>query len=227
MGRNSTVSRDEILRAAARAFFDNGYRVTSLDSIADALDINKGSVGFRFKSKENLLVEVIAHNLRQADEEVFKRAFTSDRSPLGQLKAFLRLACEFQKANVTNQGCFFGRMSLEVADRSEVVRLKLKQAFDQYLSHLSIAIVQAQQAGEIRSDVDPDELAYFILAQLEGAMVLVKTYRDSEQMERSFKRLVTLLEFLSPDGVEGPGRRRASSGRVAPTADSRAIPETT
>lgn len=215
MGRNAAISRESVLRTAAKVFFDKGYGRTTFALVADAAEVQKGSVAYRFGSKENMLIEVIEQNLRDADERVFKKAFTNDRSPLEQLEFFLRLTCEYQKSHPKDLGCFFGRMSLEVADLSELVRLKLKRAFDQYLSHLSFAIVQAQQARQIREDVDPDELAYFILAQMEGAMVLVKTYRDVVRMEQSFDRLITLLAFLRPEGVRGTrNRRRDSKSRM-------------
>lgn len=201
MGRTATVMREDILKAAAQAFHENGYHRTSFEQIAERLGVAKGSVAFPFKTKENLLVEVIGHNLQDALDKVFAKSFTSDRSPLDQLKAFLWNICEYQKRHLDDLGCFFGRMSLEVSDVSEVVRLKLRQAFDQYLGYLKVAIIQAKEAGEIHKDVDVDDLAWFILAQMEGAMVLVKTYRDVGEMERSFMRLVTMLKLLGPAGV--------------------------
>ncbi|MGE0737267.1 MAG: TetR/AcrR family transcriptional regulator [Alphaproteobacteria bacterium] len=204
MARSTTATREDILRTAARIFFRRGYARTSLEDIAAEVGLGKGSVAFQFKTKENLLLEVIAHNLNDADDKLLRPAFTNNKRPLDQLKAFLRLTCEYQKRHVNDLGCFFGRMSLELADISELVRLQLKHAFDHYISRISIAVAQAQREGELRHDVEPRELSYFILAQMEGAMVLMKTYRDVKQMERSFERLITLLEFLSPKGVSAP-----------------------
>lgn len=218
MGRRPAIERDEVLLAAAKAFFENGYGRTTFADVAEAAKVQKGSVAYRFGSKENMLLEVIEETLRNANQQVFSKAFTNNLSPLDQLKTFLRLTCEFQKSNVQNLGCFFGRMSFEVADTSELVRLKLKRAFDEYLSHLSFAIRQAQHEEQIRPDVDADELAYFVLAQMEGAMVLVKTYQDVALMEQSFDRLITLLEFLAPEGVRGT--KRSVGG--AETAGSKA-----
>ena len=49
----------ELLDIAARYFDEKGYRATSLSDIGDALGMNKASLYYYVKSKEDLLARVI------------------------------------------------------------------------------------------------------------------------------------------------------------------------
>jgi AcrR family transcriptional regulator len=51
--------RDDILREAARLFRENGYERTSVRDIAEAVDMQSGSLFYHFKTKEDILVEIM------------------------------------------------------------------------------------------------------------------------------------------------------------------------
>jgi TetR/AcrR family transcriptional regulator, cholesterol catabolism regulator len=50
--------RDRILQVAATMFSERGYHATSLQDIADEVDLLKGSLYYYFESKQDLLLEV-------------------------------------------------------------------------------------------------------------------------------------------------------------------------
>lgn len=52
----------QIIEAAMKCFAEKGYRSTSIQDIADALGMAKGSLYFYFKSKEDLLVSICKHH---------------------------------------------------------------------------------------------------------------------------------------------------------------------
>jgi len=52
--------RQQIIEAAMKCFSRKGYRATSIQEIVDELGMAKGSIYFYFKSKEDLLMAVIA-----------------------------------------------------------------------------------------------------------------------------------------------------------------------
>ena len=51
--------RQEILEAAAGVFHEKGYKATSIQDIADAVGILKGSLYYYIRSKEDLLNEIL------------------------------------------------------------------------------------------------------------------------------------------------------------------------
>lgn len=54
------VNEQDILKAAARIFRERGYHGTSVQDIADAVGLKKGSLYYHITSKEDLLVQIVA-----------------------------------------------------------------------------------------------------------------------------------------------------------------------
>ncbi|MCL6458064.1 MAG: TetR/AcrR family transcriptional regulator, partial [Gorillibacterium sp.] len=50
--------KSQILAAATKCFSEKGFRATSIQDIADQLDMAKGSLYFYFKSKEDVLLSI-------------------------------------------------------------------------------------------------------------------------------------------------------------------------
>lgn len=66
--RRSQARREAILRAAARAFREHGYHQTTLDQVAEALLMTKGSFYYYFRSKEDILFALHDDSLDRAIE---------------------------------------------------------------------------------------------------------------------------------------------------------------
>ncbi|WP_335872600.1 TetR/AcrR family transcriptional regulator [Bacillus sp. 2205SS5-2] len=64
--------RDKIIEAAVLLFAEKGYQKTSMQEIADVLDISKGSLYFYFESKEDLMISIYEHY----QQNIFTRAYT-------------------------------------------------------------------------------------------------------------------------------------------------------
>jgi len=90
--------KQQIIQAAMQAFSEKGYRGTSIQDIADVLGIAKGSLYFYFKSKEDLLLSIIKHQLSMVvdeSEELNKRA---DLEPRELLYEYIIHSCNlFEK----------------------------------------------------------------------------------------------------------------------------------
>ena len=68
---NRTVA---IYYKAARIFHERGYDATSMDDIADALQLTKAGLYYYIKSKEDLLYRIISYGLDWLDREVIAPA---------------------------------------------------------------------------------------------------------------------------------------------------------
>lgn len=71
MVRDATSrSRQEILRAAARLFQQQGYDATSMSDVAAALKLSKGGLYHHFKSKDEILFHLMDHAMDISWERV-------------------------------------------------------------------------------------------------------------------------------------------------------------
>jgi len=65
-----TDSRQEILRAAARLFHKQGYDATSMSDVAAALKLSKGGLYHHFRSKDEILFNLMEHAMEITQERV-------------------------------------------------------------------------------------------------------------------------------------------------------------
>jgi TetR/AcrR family transcriptional regulator, cholesterol catabolism regulator len=62
--------RQEILRAAARLFQQQGYDATSMNDVAAALKLSKGGLYHHFQSKDEILYNIMSHAMDITEERV-------------------------------------------------------------------------------------------------------------------------------------------------------------
>jgi len=75
MHREATVEpRQEILRAAARLFQQQGYDATSMNDVAAALNLSKGGLYHHFQSKDEILFHIMSHAMDITEERVINTA---------------------------------------------------------------------------------------------------------------------------------------------------------
>jgi len=81
--------RQDILRAAARLFQEQGYDGTSMNDIAAALKLSKGGLYHHFQSKDEILFDLMSHAMDITEERVLNpvRAIPD---PEERLRALIR-----------------------------------------------------------------------------------------------------------------------------------------
>jgi AcrR family transcriptional regulator len=84
----------ELLRAATRLFRERGFHATSMQDIADALAMNRGSLYHYIESKDDLLWSIVSGALDQLSARV-RPIFESDAPGGERLREAIRAHLEF------------------------------------------------------------------------------------------------------------------------------------
>jgi TetR/AcrR family transcriptional regulator, transcriptional repressor for nem operon len=188
--QKGAATRDQILNAASRLIHVQGYQSTSLDDVLRESGVGKGNFYYYFKSKEDLGYAIIDRLARALVERGVGPAFADIQAdPIAQLRAFFDRVLESQRQRNCVGGCAMGNLASELSDVHEGFRGRLAGIFDVYRSHLAEAIRRGQQSGRLRADADAARLAQFLVAGLEGAILLAKVTRDITVMERCVEEL--------------------------------------
>src|SRR5262249_52281530 len=87
--------------------------------------------------------------------------------------------------------------SLQATSHSKLLRKRLDAIFREWRGMFGACIAAAQSAGEIDSRFDATELAEFLLASWEGAILRMKVERSPAGLER-FKAIVFETIFKQP-----------------------------
>ncbi len=72
MGRykKGLKTKNKIIQASKSLFYFNGYRKTTVQSIADLADVNLGLISYYFKSKDNIAKSIFIRFLKEIEQEV-------------------------------------------------------------------------------------------------------------------------------------------------------------
>jgi AcrR family transcriptional regulator len=88
---------------------------------------------------------------------------------LPRLRAVLEAWLDYSSDRRFPGGCFFARASHEYAARPGAVRDALAVIDEEWLGLIAETIAGAQEAGDIRAEVDPVQLAFDLDAYLDSA----------------------------------------------------------
>jgi AcrR family transcriptional regulator len=94
---SDNVTKRELYRVAARLFKEKGYRATSMQDIADALGIQKASIYYYIRTKQDLLTAIAraAMEMLLAEGERIAGAPLPPEEKLREiLRSHVRLICE-------------------------------------------------------------------------------------------------------------------------------------
>jgi AcrR family transcriptional regulator len=163
-----TFMREAILTAAKKVLAANTYDHTSLDQIAQEAQISKGSIYGYFRSKEQLLWEVLNTGLQQFIASGHAAA-AHEQTPLAQLRAVVQAHLEFFSADVESFKIALGeRTNLILNPRGHTIQT-LWQMYQEYADWVGTLFQKAVQEKVIR-DVPSRRYALLLLDLVMMAM---------------------------------------------------------
>lgn len=185
-------TRARIVEAAAQLMYENGVAATSVDQICVAADVGKSQIYHYFKDKSELVRGAIEF---QAGMVLTVQApLLSDIRDWTGWRAWRNEIVELQRRTDYRGGCPLGALAGESAGREGPVRLALTSSFDQWEIQLQTALCRTVESGVLRDDVDVPGLATYVLAALQGGLVLCQARRDVRPLEVSLDGAIARLE---------------------------------
>jgi TetR/AcrR family transcriptional repressor of nem operon len=186
----AAATRDQILDAAARLIHLRGYHGTSLDDVLRESGVGKGNFYYYFRSKEDLGFAIIDRVVERFLERTLEPAFVDlTADPLDQVRAFLDRLLEAQRQRNCVGGCPMGNLASELSDVHEGFRQRLADIFERWRVKLAATLERGRESGRLRADLDADSAAGFVVASLEGAILMAKVTRDISVMEKCVAEL--------------------------------------
>jgi TetR/AcrR family transcriptional regulator, transcriptional repressor for nem operon len=186
--------REDILNAGLKIMFQSGYVGATVRDICAAAGAPHGSFTNHFRSKEAFAKEVLDRYFANLQKSV--RAALEDRAltPRQRLQRYLEIISGVLAGDKWKRGCLIGDFSLETVSQSKLLHQRLKAIFQEWGAPFASCIAEAQAVGEIESIFDPVDLAEFLLASWEGAILRMKVERGPAPLER-FRKIVFATVF--------------------------------
>jgi TetR/AcrR family transcriptional repressor of lmrAB and yxaGH operons len=148
----------------------------------------RGSIYFHFPGgKEQLAVEA----LRTAGETValkIREALNAHRDVTRALRAYVESYAEEVRRSDFQRGCPVGNAAMDAAATTPAIR----EVCDEIFAGWTRLIAQRLERDAFRKK-DAESVAEFILASIEGALILCRARRSTEPLERVAQRLGAVL----------------------------------
>jgi TetR/AcrR family transcriptional repressor of nem operon len=174
--------RSRIIESATALINRRGYQQTSVeDVIRDAGLCGKAHFYHYFKSKEELGHAV----LNRQFEQFVERGLAILREPMIDALERLNLFIDTIVASHAARGCqgtpCIGGFTVEMAEENESFRARIESLFERWAEHIEALLWEVRP--RMREDVDIARLARFVIATLEGALLMSRVKREISVME--------------------------------------------
>ena len=177
-----TGTRDHLISTGLKLLHARGFHACGVQDITEAAEVPKGTFYTHFDSKERFGADVLGRYWEHRASRAQTILSDESRSPLERLKAYF--ASKAQVTGPFDKGCMIGNFSAEMAADSRLVRDRLGAVFAAWTQMLATCIREAQSAGELRPELDPDTIAAFLIDAFEGAVLRTKVDRDATALKR-------------------------------------------
>jgi TetR/AcrR family transcriptional repressor of nem operon len=187
-------NRNDIVAAGLRVMLRSGYHGSSVRDIVAEAGVPQGSFTNHFRSKEGFAEAVLDHYFSHVRALVREALEDTALTPRLRLRRYLDIITARLEADHWSRGCLIGDLSLEASGQSELLRARLAQVFEEWRAPFAACIAEAQATGEIAATCDPVELAEFLLASWQGAILRMKVERGPAPLKR-FKAIAFATVF--------------------------------
>jgi len=179
------INQDEIVNRAIKLMLTGGYDGTSMAQIADACGLRKASLYHHFTDKDTLVLAAIEQIHAHFREYIFVIAWDDRRDARQKMRALNKAT--FQFFDGREGGCLLGNFVLELMERAPQFQAPLRAYFDEWAATIAHLFESSHHRSKAR------HLAFAALAQIQGAIMMMRLYRDSGHLRRA---LATTLEML-------------------------------
>lgn len=185
-------TRQHLLDTGHQIMSSKGFSGVGLSEILQTAGVPKGSFYHYFKSKEQfgqaLLEDYFKAYVIELDQRFANQAVCARERLLSYWQQWLNSYSGPQ----CEQKCLVVKLSAEVADLSESMRITLRDGTDQIIDRLASCIEAANQDGSLPG-LDAKANATMLYQLWLGASLLTKLHRTSDPMQHAMRVSQQLL----------------------------------
>lgn len=170
--REREQRRSDILKAAQRVFFRNGFEKTSMEMVAEECQLAKGTLYLYFKSKEELYVSLVQDGIQILDgmmERIIEKSLPMEEKLLAMVKTYFEFTQShrehFAIFKMIDVGALNGKVD---QDKLDTIQRSRATAFERMKNVVS----EAMKRGEFKTKHQPQEIVMMLWASTFGAIMM-------------------------------------------------------
>jgi TetR/AcrR family transcriptional regulator, transcriptional repressor for nem operon len=176
-------TRDRLIESARFLFWERGFAGTSMADLLGHAGVNSGSFYHFFESKEALLRAVLETYVDALRPMVVDPAFATTRDPHARIFAILAGYRERILQTNCTYGCPLGRLALEIDPENRPAHRLIAENFRGWIGAVRECVDQLRP--RLPRGTDPEALATYVLAVMEGGVMISRSYGSVEPFDRA------------------------------------------
>jgi TetR/AcrR family transcriptional repressor of nem operon len=176
-------AKEKLLAEGLKLVHRNGFATTSVRDVTSAAGVALGAFTQSFESKEVFGLEVIALYTQYSEKLVADTLDNEDLGPLARLRAYIAGHIAMMKRDGNRSGCLYGNFCAETPSAGEDIRKVISVRLAEREESVANCLSDAVDAGELPKTFDVESTATFVIAALQGALLISKVRHSGGPME--------------------------------------------
>src|ERR1700685_1052593 len=176
-------TRDRLIESARFLFWERGFAGTSMADLLGHAGVNSRSFYHFCESTEALLRAVLESYVGALRPMVVDPAFATTDDPLARIFAILAGYRERILQTDCTYGCPLGRLALEIDPENRPAHRLIAENFRGWIRAGRECVDQLKP--RLPRGTDPEALATYVLAVMEGGVMISRSYGSVEPFDRA------------------------------------------
>ena len=184
------ITKEEIIRIGIDLFRKQGYNRTSMNDLAQACGLQKGSFYHYFSSKEALMSAILDTLYQYYRNKIFSLAYDQTKSPAERMEIFFKKQEPVFTQELT--GCLFGNITLETISMEEEFKSVIQAFFSDWIEAFKQIFLDDGNAYD-----EALVLARQSVMEIEGALMLMRVFADAALLRKACDLVLKKLKQTS------------------------------
>ena len=190
-----TDTRQQIIDTAKSIMLGKGFAAVGLNEILTQANVPKGSFYHYFKSKEQFGDALLEDYLDGYLAHIDAKLSPENGTVKARLLAYFQNWLDTQTADTTQDKCLVVKLSAEVTDLSETMRLTLHRGTDRIINRIALCVQEGVDNGEFSAQLNAQFVTREIYYMWIGATLFTKVNRSREALESAMSSLKNKLDL--------------------------------
>lgn len=184
--------RTRLIDATFQEVYTHGYNGASLSNILNRAEVKKGAMYHYFPSKKEMTISMIEEIIEKRLKNKWEALANTNDYIVNTLIDILQDTDNWDLKN----GCPLGNLLQESLEHDEDFANILTAILDGWKKQFSQILQKAQDTNQLNKDVDVEQCSTFLIASIEGALLLAKKYDDKKDFKVCMNQLSFYLNAL-------------------------------
>jgi AcrR family transcriptional regulator len=174
-------------------FNTKGYNGASLSDIIERCGIRKGGIYNHFENKDEIALAAFDYSFSQI-LHFLSKALENATNSKEKLLAICNVYIDIIENNSLVGGCPLLNTAVESDDAHPILKERAQQAMKFFIDTLTKIILEGIDEKEFRKDISIDEVSSYIIAVIEGGVMLSKLFEDSKYIRHCVNNVIQFID---------------------------------